>query len=246
MEVNRKENQFLLLKFFSEEEHMIEFLNGSLYMTPRENFQNIELSSGQQDYDEGKSLISKGYKPVFIMKDGKCYFRLEEVEEENAYFSYSSVKDRKKVIFCMYSLEFDIDNGEYIKVPKQMIDEFGPYCAVVLTPYAYFDRIKATPDTEGLNIYMGHVKYVEQSESPKIYDWRPFIKEIRYQYQSEFRIVLESDSEVPVKLQLSSDTNCLMVGNLSESILNGFYLINGNICIQVDWIYNQGKLSRLT
>lgn len=97
---------------------------------------------------------------------------------------------KKKLIFCMYFLTTDKD-GNYI-IPeddKEKLRKFGNLVSFIDFP-KFKNLIKKGVIRESNKIVGNHVSYYTDKMSGEI---NPFFKRVKYNYQNEYRVILEDE-----------------------------------------------------
>ncbi|NTV45150.1 MAG: hypothetical protein HGB11_01175 [Chlorobiales bacterium] len=241
---------WLLIKFFSEEKHANDFLQGKLFLNRLSHFRKQE-----EAYSEGRSDLTEAIKMWFQPFDIHMSLSVPEIgtikitpEDLAAPVSVSRTGTDYLHIFCMYAIytdvpqSSDITDEEYrqkhlqeIK-QKLIIDDrcikFGSF-AVIIPAHQFINQVQQQLQRQGYKFQAKLVDYYDdKSFSGEIPDVDvPFMKQVRFEYQSEFRItvdprVLSSD---PITIDVGPLDNALakkgdssvLIANLKNAVIQG-------------------------
>lgn len=202
------ERPLFYIKFTREEKWAKDILEGKLFMNKVDCYRKLELNSGEKgqgDLSELKAKIiplevklkSKNTNVVIPLKVRSLEFELDE--------------DKHKLVFCITGLTIDdmiIDsycqNSVKLRFPYKEKDadllrkEFGEY-VVVLNPKQFEENISNTLNNEGIGWIFGKVKYTCENSLERIEAFsnsipeRFLYKDLEFQYQKEYRLVLDEN-----------------------------------------------------
>lgn len=203
---------FLFIKFFSEEAHAQQFLDGNLLFRPLAYFRQVEERDGRGDPAEG---IFGWWQPKGI----QLYLKIPEIPEIRLQdndlagpVSFGMSDKDPLYIHSLYTLgvegvrplggnQFACDVARRDEIDAQFrIDErcyeFGNY-AVLVPVGPFIERIKFVREFHRVPLGIGHVEYYdEETFNGQFTDLEaPYRKQKRFSYQNEFRICLKSENQ---------------------------------------------------
>ncbi|EPO5825721.1 hypothetical protein ACUCCN_003484, partial [Vibrio cholerae] len=185
------QSAFALIKFFSQKEHYLSFLNGtSLFRTP--HYYRTCEDIGRGDRNESCLLFCDptfgGKKPKFSLSDGTeiNYNEFESVliypadEQHDAWMQSWAIIDPHN------------DFGHSL---EQMQNEFGFYF-VILPANKISHYAKLIEKVSGAKVRYGAVRYSDNPIERSL-----TVKDSKYSYQKEFRFFIGECSKVELKEQ---------------------------------------------
>lgn len=183
-----------------EKEHIDEFYyNGLIYMNPINYFKKIEDRKLRGDVHEGRCLVSQGDTIRLKLNNDWLEFSKETNQSFNCQY-YQEYEKTKGNIFSMHTLFMPEDN-EILTVDKRN-QEFGDYCLIITYTEEFIKRVKASFEAKNIKLNYGLVKY---------YDYKTFSgkagvfhKSNIYDYQNEFRLFCENESDNPFSIRIGS------------------------------------------
>ncbi len=187
-----------LMKIGTKENILDSYLNNYLYFNTVDHFRSLENSPiGRHDPHEGDLLIKQVVK-LTAEKDGISYHFHEIFKSFSAQYHEFLAKVPGNICsFCTFTLtqdknEYTIDNR---------LKEFGD-TALIITDFSKF--VKAA-DRAIAKLKFGYSRKQIEYYDPKTYtgDLSFFHKDIFFQYQNEYRILIKSSGEKPIKLDIS-------------------------------------------
>lgn len=212
-----KYDGYILIKFLKEERLQEYLLNGKLYMKSPFDFHDEKMGEGRSDNFEGNVLVvyptDDKYAAVkWFEKDGHAGFYVEEYDERpddysKNIFIYYPVRNKRKNVFCMYTLWLDTKTHNIAPINSEMLSQFGEYGVVVTNLKEFFNRIgiAVKNKTNIVEAKAGFVNYIPFEERDSIIYWTPFTKFLNgYDHQNEFRICIEKSYEGLLELDLGS------------------------------------------
>lgn len=192
------ENYIAFLKF-GKKGNLLKLQNGLVYMKESNYYRKLEKTTG-------KVGMGDKYDSCRVQRDVEIW--VDEVKLPNVdWLAQSSNLDEKTPIFCcMYINEddfiFDVNKKEYVLNSQRfnievLKEEFGEYVLVIPYPEYFIERIRAYCDCNELDLRFKKIMYVdyenENNEWKKYYKndlSQFFIKDKKFSYQKEFRIIL--------------------------------------------------------
>lgn len=193
---------YALLKF-AKEQHLQAFRSdGLLYMSPLAEFAKLESDMARGDDFEGTTTI---IQPKHV---GELHFDTGNVGLGKFSAKPSDLAGPVKIglsktascnVYCMFAVTKPID-GELVSTRNF---EFGDSFVIVLNPTEFLSRVVRAANDAGVS-YLNHglVEYYDADDySGEVGRFR---KRSRFAHQKEFRIVVESGSDIPRKLPIGS------------------------------------------
>ncbi len=200
-------NIAFFIKFFEKKEYAADFIKGKIYANKLSYFKKAESDTNvKMDKNEGVSAIFQPNKSTIKIND--------MVIDTVAPTTLSFEKDEYKNIFCVYALMMPLD-GAYKDIEdfknKLMIspkcEELGKY-AVIVSANEFIKKIKAVKLKQfKINkIQMGKINYYDENEFDGSFDDDKslFNKTKKFEYQKEYRLVICSDVEEELILEIGS------------------------------------------
>ncbi len=243
---SNKDYIFFLLKF-GKRKNIESLQNGKLYMKNLKYFIDIEKEKAQKgmgDINEGKLVMNN---IDFKLIDPKTKNILFQGYAEKAKLEIK--EDHKKPVFCMSCIDFnslEIEEetestlvGKLIiseRQKKEFINEFGD--TVLLISFSDFiNRITRVFKENNISFIADKVKYSDYSinymdrlnSSIKQNEEKFFWKDIFFNYQKEFRIVIlnkEVDNKFEIDIGSIKDFSKIVS---AEEFLNGDFRIRINL-----------------
>lgn len=231
------------VKFFSEEAHADQFLEGRLFMRKLKYFQKLEsrdVSDGRPDANEG---IVSWHQPdrieIQIEVPGIGKVKLGPGDLGGP-LSISKNVFSEMHVFCMTALSIPdpstlSGDQEQVRQQLQSAIQFDPRClqfgphAVVVKVGPFIKQLRSSLDGCGHWYRASKVEYYDQNTFHGDFseDEAPFRKQIDFEYQQEYRVCILSDA--PGDEPMTFD-----VGSIKEfSIKVRSEDINGNLRINV-------------
>jgi len=181
------ENSTYFLVKILNKEYAQKFRNGEMFMRTIREFGKIEEQINNERSDAWEGV-------------------LQPLTEKRKMGGLGRVSELRK-IFCMYSLDIDVERGCHSQVSER-VKEFGNTAIVITDVNEFLKRyVRACKERYG----EGHfVRYDRVRYEADLYDWdryHEFMKRVRYSNQREFRLVLDVSNG---KLPLSMKTDWLL------------------------------------
>jgi len=186
-----------LMKIGTRENILDSYRNNYLYFNTVAHFRSLENSPiGRHDQHEGDLLIKQVVK-LTLEKEGIKYNFHEIFKKFSAQYHESLVKVPGNICsFCLFTLtkeknEFTIDSR---------LKEFGD-TALVITNFSKFIKVVNSSITQ---LKFGYERKKVEYYNPKTYtgDLSFFQKDNSFQYQNEYRILIKSSGDNPIKLSV--------------------------------------------
>ena len=229
---------FMLVKFFSEEGHATQFVDGKIRCNTVRTFKKWEESdvSGRSDRNEGTSAwLQPGLVQVVI---NGMDFSGDLAEPMQIQMDW--IDDL--YLFCMHAVHTgDLDtttlSNENIEELRQEMSiqeacfEFGDYAVVVTNVNEFVRRMRATAQANGYRFDRNSVKYYDPETFHGSFDGieAAFSKQRRQSYQREFRFVIDAGArgDCPLTLEIGDLSDITMPVRSGE--LNGPKLLGGDL-----------------
>lgn len=234
------DKRYLPVKFL-EKKYADEMLKGRIMMRPLADFGAWELQKQVLD-DEG--LGSGERRDVMegtvynLSKDEKDPF-FDALDDEfkssilGRYYIDDALKDTR--LFCMYRMNIREDNKNYEPVnPK--LREFGDTAVIILDPEKFYQRICAWSQMcfpQQYVVGVGDVNYKSVMEDYG--SWGLFVKDKKYEWQKEVRIVahlnpmwqrIDDKSEEEAWFTELGDLSDIAVEVSTDELIEGTFQLN--------------------
>lgn len=226
--IDKKYSSAILFKICPTWERLLDFVNGKLYMNTSNFFSKLEsiseLTNGQYDYLESVDLLLNETEEYELFMDysqniphvvqGKRgTVKCDGPSIVSAQFASKRVYN----IYCMYSMWMGQNNKMITSFDDRVEKAFGKYFVIILNKSEFIRRVeeavKKLPYKLKSDLDYGFVNYFNTRLYPRI-ELGPFKKDIKYEYQNEFRILLEIDREPAPLIYFE-------IGDLSDIVLVG-------------------------
>ncbi|QDH23569.1 hypothetical protein [Saccharibacillus brassicae] len=194
---------YVLLKF-GERQFMEQFQRGQLHFQCLSAFKNPEQDeAGRNDPFEAASVIyNPGHYNVYV--DGK---KLENVEGPIVLQEHEAERQYSLSLYGVTNESLRLHAaGEKETLIHPWNEKFGDYAVVITNPKAFRDRIDAACRRQGFGLREGMVAYHEVEHFTG--QWGYFRKPKQYEYQSEYRLLLD--------LETRGEEYNLDIGDLSD------------------------------
>ncbi len=206
MEVVKNNKIFAFIKFFEKQKYAQEFIEGKIYANKLSYFKKVEGNTGvKMDKYEGICANFQS-EQVTLELNGRVFNTVEHM-------TLSRKMDEYKNIFCLYILIMPNGVDKDIKDIKNQLmisskcEELGKY-AVIVRAYEFLEKIKAVELKRfKINkIRMGEVNYYDENEFHGSFDDDKslFNKIKKFEYQKEYRLVIDSDVDKELILEIGS------------------------------------------
>ncbi len=223
-----------IIKFFDNEKYLDQLCAGKLYCNTPEYYR---LHDGDGVSDPAESC-RRSYRESRGDKDGRIVVNSQTMFVNS--FTFRGYGEKDNWLHCWTILEAPKNHEEFdslVRDIKRIRNEFG-------LNYAYISEPKIKPFIDQIKTLTPHeVKGREVVYSKNSMDWSPMCKNIDYQYQREYRILIGECEELSTK-QLSIESEVgfddFMIKNLKIIFLDDeegkiYFKLNGN----KDIIYNK-------
>lgn len=196
----------LLLKFGASE-HIQAFLErGELYLNPLEEYRKAEHNEQRRDKREGalrQTVSTGGALCVSRGKSGPWHelpgdFTLQEQHTNRELLTLN--------VLCLFMLTCEDTGDRHIgrTISDEVITKFGDSVVVIFDPVEFLRRTKAKAERQGLRFEGKPVIY--QDLAMHTGDIGPFVKDIWYASQREFRIAIDDPARNGDALKLEIGT----------------------------------------
>lgn len=243
--LNEDYNSYLLIKIFNSKEHRDYFLSGKLYMCPQSSFTKIEMGEGREDECEKYGLMAyqrtnESY-PEIQFKECEGHFYVCVVEHkqrpenyrDNQAFISEPLANKKRKIFCMYTLWFNKINNRFTEINRKELSKFGDYGVVIIDVREFLERIGATINQNDtiINARCGFVDYMPEKN---VMEFNPFLKTEKYKSQHEFRICVDTDNTELLELSVKRDFKDIAIPVRIGDFIDSFQLGSNRITFRSD------------
>jgi hypothetical protein len=197
---------YMFLKF-GKKEHLKDLqLTGHLYCNTFKYFTEIEDGKARGDKDE----------TVVRQLLGKVKVDLHGANYPNDILTVKDIPARLQLrdnignMFCLYSIDTRHYKNTFKYQFNELVGKFDDCSLVIVNVPEFFNRIKLALTRQKLLYSIDFVKYCDLKKYHG--DKGPFVKDIAYEYQKEYRIVIYN--------QTNSSTS-IYIGNIEDiSIFN--------------------------
>ena len=204
-------NIMLTLKFGSKENIKDLFENGTIYCKPIEYFRKLEDEMLRGDSFEGTTKLKNFTtgKLTLTFPDGKelklntSKFQIKEHLTEVKGNLYCLTILRKEDFKNVVSFKFDERNKR-----------FGSHFLLIRDNKSFYDRLFKGFEKQKLSTKKNLVTYYDKEK--KDGDVSPFEKPLEFEYQKEFRIIIQNDEEQDIKFQIGSLEDISQVMEMSS------------------------------
>ncbi|MCE2501286.1 MAG: hypothetical protein J4G13_10555 [Dehalococcoidia bacterium] len=235
---------FFLAKFIKKQEHADEFLQGKLFLNPLCYFKNIESEDGRGDKNEGAILFPLDDFVLTLTptnpKTGDVGDIIRITKDDLAApISLHPGRFDHINLLCMYACHIrdiqsiSVDNIDDFRKQLEISEEcasLGEHAIIITNIQEFLRRISVAAEQGGYGLRRGLVTYYDpmvgtpttESDIESV-----FHKRKEYQYQSEFRIAVDTHLYEPTSLRLS-------IGDISDiAFLMRTSEINGQMRFEV-------------
>ena len=202
----------LLLKFSEKREYLEQMQKGLLYCNSVKYF--LGIKDGNVRGDERESAFNFEY-----IGDSKMKFKpvndaagqWKAVDSHNVLF-IEHYNNPLGNLFCMTKLPFTVEKEvEEVAIDKDY-ERFGTYFLLVTDQKQFLERIRKAAKDQDIPIGYRTIEYLNLSR----YTGKKsiFQKDIKYKWQSEFRIFLNRLSDKPYTLEIGNIGDISIIGDL--------------------------------
>lgn len=199
---------WLLVKFFREEQHADQFIEGKIYMNRLSFFKKIENEPDDGRADENEAIFAL-YQPngihISVNVPGIGSTELTSQDLASPSLSFSSNQHDFLHVFCIYAIYtegFDsLDNGIILSTREEVgrlrsqleIDErnfdFGTF-AVITPAKQFLSKLRSSLLYQKYKFDMKLVDYYDEKQFHGKFNEIeiPFKKQLKFSYQNEYRI----------------------------------------------------------
>jgi hypothetical protein len=235
--MNNYNKIFAFIKFFEKQIYAQEFIEGKIYANKLSYFKKVEGSTGvKMDKYEGTCAIFQSKQSTLKLNGG--------VIDTVGNITLSRKKDEYKNIFCMYTLI--MPNGVYkdtkdIKNQLMILskcEELGKY-AVIVRANEFLEKIKAVELKQfKINkIRMGEVNYYDENTFQGSFDDDNvlFNKIKKFEYQKEYRLVIDSEVNNELILKIGSIKDITTFCKIKDINKGLEVTVDGNNNIKIEY-----------
>ncbi len=189
----------MLLKFGQEENIKDLFYNGTIYMSPIQQFRKIEDGELRGDKYEGVSRINN-YLPGQL--------EIPSIGYKGNYHTFHMLESYENVLGNIYSLYCVSSHGWKnpldFKIDEK-IKRFGSHCLVIKDNQKFLSLIEAKLQELNVKFRHGFIEYYDKNTVNKKINL--FEKPMNFEYQKEFRFYVKRDSIEPFVFNIGSLAN---------------------------------------
>jgi len=190
---------------FGKEENIIELRNnGIVYFNPLSYFKSIENDEVRKDDLEGAIRIEQ-VKKIQLYSDGKLI--AQQMPGSNAQLYYHD-KENKGKVFSLYAITEEKHTAQDFVFDSRLL-KFGDKLLLITNTKIFIERIIRQIKSQNLKFNLGYVNYYDKNIYSGILD--PFQKPDVFKYQYEFRVYIESNDQLPMKIEIGSIKNITQI-----------------------------------
>ena len=225
-DVNKRgQHIFFLAKFFEKEKYANDFMNGRLYANRLSFFKRIEDDGGANRGDKHEGTMVWG-------QPGLAQIEINGHNISNDLagpVSLSSNRLDQFNLVCLYAGNTKdyspVPKPEISKIRSQLLisrecEQFGKYAVLIKDGPEFLNRVKRAAKSKNYREAHGLVEYYNpdtfHGNFPGISG--AFMKQDKYRYQREYRIVIETGSTgiSPIVLDIEGLSDITMQSNIRE------------------------------
>jgi hypothetical protein len=200
----------LALMKFGWQEHIADFVRGTLYMNTLQYFaalEKAEASDLRADPFEGVGRLLQFDGATLSVKVDADFQPVGRIAGPVQWRPTGGIRAN---VFCMYALR----PPQGPKLIDELNFRFGDTFALLTDGDEFLRRVRRAGDQRGQELTYGLVGYVDE----RIYQGSMgiFRKRALFSYQSEFRIAVTPGTDGPYKLQLGDLSDIMITGRLAE------------------------------
>lgn len=191
---------YLLIKVGALKHITSFYEKGEIYFNTISTFQ-LSKEAERGDQDEG--LISlentKGIKSISFEHPSIGVGKLSI--PPNSSFKIKHYSDESLLSYSQYAItELTFSNSNTHSIDKR-IAEFGSHCVIISNVSEFMKRVKLKLDKLGLRYSYGLIDYKDYNKMGE-HELNIFNKNITYSHQNEYRIILESNNNSPLSIDI--------------------------------------------
>ncbi len=209
---------------FGEYHHLIDLQkNGLLYCNPINYFTEIEDNNLRGD-------VLETVVDIIYMDDGEIMLgKPNEIPITNGLIMpFKDARIIKEItepfgnLFCLYKINIiDKPIGEFFSIDLKVV-EFGEYFLLIHDAQTFLKKVKEVLNELKILFYGDLVKYLDLSK----YTGKKsiFQKDIKYEYQQEYRIFIKNNKLTPIIIEIGNLENISIIcqsKNVEKLIIAG-------------------------
>ena len=183
--------------------------DGLMFFNTLAYYQRIEDDCLRGDQDEGAHSVYQSSDVRLVIGTGSAAHTIDQSSELVDIVKIAMDSDADTNVYCMTAIT-DSNLG-----PVDLRNfKFGDTFLVLTNTTEFFDRVKRTVSQNGFGLRSQLVEYIHRSSySGQMGVFRKFSQ---FEYQSEYRLVLDQKSGKPYRLRIGSIKDISAVGPASE------------------------------
>ncbi len=200
---------FTLIKFGSTE-HIRQLQDeGLMFFNTLAYYQHIEDGHLRGDQDEGIHSVYQSSSARIIVDDGSEAHTIDQSSGLVDIVKFSMCSDVNTNVYCMTA----ITDSNFGPVDPRNF-KFGDTFLVLTNTTEFFNRVKRAVFQSDLGLRGQFVEYIDRnSYSGQMGEFRKFSK---FEYQSEYRFVLDQKFGEPYRLRIGSIDDISVIGTANE------------------------------
>ncbi|RZK43057.1 MAG: hypothetical protein EOO90_05225 [Pedobacter sp.] len=202
MVVENKDAILALIKY-SSKERLEQLQKGKMYFNTLKFFEGCDDSFGVGDRFERVYKQTKGKGAVIDLIKEFGNISIQMIKQPDGTHISTYRKDDLYInIFCLYSVSSE-ENFVSLRqnLPLDM-KGFGTHMLIIYNVTEFIKRVKARLSSLGLNPHLSPVKYIDVQEHEGSISY--FEKPLKYSYQKEFRIGIQTKVEQSMTIDIGS------------------------------------------
>lgn len=192
-----------LLKF-GQKEHIYDlYENGTIYCQSIDYFQNLEKQGLRGDKYEGTIGIKNYSEKDNFTLELRPHNSNDRIKVDAKHLHLREfLEDIKGNLFCLYALKLDdLTKDKKFKIDPR-VKEFGTHVLFITDWERFLDNIKIELNKQGIVFGTDFVKYYSKKEINGKLDL--FNKPLEFEYQKEYRMILQRKSKEPFIFKIGS------------------------------------------
>ncbi len=200
-----------LAKVFQEAKHAEDFLNGKMYLNSLAYFKRIEDGGVRGDEDEGAIMLQREGLIIELTATNRATGEIDTIRMSGHELTSPLVMRPERFdhinVFCMYAGHTgalkSISEQNVLELKKQLAipddcAQLGKYAVLITNVREFLGRVKAGAKRQEYGVCGGLVRYYDPqigSLPTKSEIGTIFTKRREYEYQKEFRIVIDTGTK---------------------------------------------------
>ena len=185
---------------FGQLEHLQLLQKGTVYCSTLKYFTELEDGKTRGDEDENAFDFKTFNNPELLIKpanDPKAEYKKLNANWVQMVSRNSNIHGN---LLCLHCVDVTLAETEGILEIDEKNGEFGSHVLVLLNTAEFEERVYDELDKRKMKFACGPVEYIDL----KNFTGRKslFQKDLKYSYQNEFRIVIDSNLQTPLLLDI--------------------------------------------